>query len=78
MLVSIFNLDCGTLTIQNGTFITPNGTTYGQIGRQECDTGFVLIGEQSIRCTVNGWSNTSAYCQMIGMNVKTVIITDIQ
>ena len=63
-------LDCGNLTIPNGTFITPNGTTYGQIGRQECDAGFALIGERNIRCTVNGWSDISAYCTFAGMNLQ--------
>ena len=62
-------LDCGNLTIPNGTFITDNGTLFGQVGRQECDTGFDLIGEQNIRCTANGWYSISAYCELIGRNV---------
>ena len=72
-----FNLDCGNLTIQNGTFITSNGTTYGQIGKHVCDAGFILIGEQNIRCTVNGWSDISTYCKIVGMNLVTSILISV-
>ena len=65
-------VDCGNHTLQNGRFITANGTTFGQVGRQECNIGFDLIGEQNLTCTVNGWSNTSAYCKIIGRNVHLI------
>ncbi|XP_060565391.1 uncharacterized protein LOC132724541, partial [Ruditapes philippinarum] len=58
-------VDCGYFSIPNGKLLTPNGTTFGQVGRKECNTGFILNGEQNVRCTINGWTNTTAYCRLV-------------
>ncbi|XP_060570183.1 uncharacterized protein LOC132728554, partial [Ruditapes philippinarum] len=62
--------DCGNISLPNGNFITPHGTMFGQVGRKECNTGFILNGEPNVRCTANGWSNTTSHCILVDVETN--------
>ncbi|XP_060580560.1 uncharacterized protein LOC132737313 [Ruditapes philippinarum] len=63
-------MDCGNFSIPNGKLLTPNGTTFGQVGRKKCNTGFILNGEPNVRCTLDGWSNNSANCRLVEVDTN--------
>jgi hypothetical protein len=60
--------DCGNLTVVNGNFNAPSGTTFGQTATQLCNTGYNISGEETITCTESGdWSGAAAICTIVGM-----------
>ena len=58
--------DCGNLTVLNGEFNAPSGTTLGQWATQSCDIGYKLAGDENIICTDSGWNGTAVNCSIVG------------
>ncbi|XP_053398439.1 sushi, von Willebrand factor type A, EGF and pentraxin domain-containing protein 1-like [Mercenaria mercenaria] len=51
-------MDCGDLSIANGTAKLPTGTTFGETAFIICDNGYILQGEKYISCNSSGvWSS---------------------
>ena len=63
-LISIVDIDCGIISVINGTFSAPQGTTAPNTATIRCNEGYIIDGKTSkeINCTISGnWSSTD-YC----------------
>jgi hypothetical protein len=59
--------DCGNLTVENGNFNAPSGTTYGETATQSCNIGYTISGEETVTCLESGnWSAVAAVCIIVG------------
>ena len=53
--------------------INISGTMYGSTVLYQCDTGYRLVGEQLLTCTVSGWSFPEPICIASGnKKIKTI------
>ena len=57
-------VDCGPLTNpDNGRVDTPQGTTFNQVATYSCNNGYLLVGNMTRVCQVDGrWSGTDPFC----------------
>jgi hypothetical protein len=42
--------DCGSVSLDNGTVLAPEGTTYGSMAYVTCNDDYVLDGDVLLRC----------------------------
>ena len=58
-------VDCGTLTNPvNGQVSHTDGTTFRQTTTYSCDTGYILVGDNTRTCQATGvWSGSTPSCQ---------------
>ena len=58
-------VDCGPLTNpDNGQVDTPQGTTFNQVATYSCNNGYLLVGNMTRVCQVDGrWSGTDPFCR---------------
>jgi hypothetical protein len=63
--------DCDSLVApQDGTVLTPNGTTLGATATYSCNEGHNLVGGATRTCQVSGsWSGTMPSCQPVSCPV---------
>ena len=69
-------MDCSTLTNPaNGQVSHTAGTTFGQTATYSCDTGYILVGNNTRTCQAGGaWSGNEPICQ--GMHILEYVYTD--
>ena len=62
---SVIGVSCGTPDIpSNGSVDTSTGTSFGDVARYSCDTGYTLSGTAEITCQVDGqWSGRVPACK---------------
>jgi hypothetical protein len=59
--------DCGNLTVVDGNFDAPSGTTYGQEATQTCNIGYTFSGAETVKCAETGeWNASAAVCTIVG------------
>ncbi|MCA9532348.1 MAG: hypothetical protein KC593_01670 [Myxococcales bacterium] len=59
-------VDCGGLSVTNGTVSTPMGTTLGNVANYSCDVGYTRSGSATRTCQSNGsWSGSAATCVIV-------------
>ncbi len=57
-------VDCGSLTITNGTVDTSSGTTFMNTANYTCDPGYMLVGNMMRTCQSDGaWSPAAPTCR---------------
>ena len=58
-------VDCGTLTNPTNGQVSHTGrTTFGQTATYSCDTGYILVGDNTRTCQATGvWSRSEPTCQ---------------
>ena len=70
-------LDCRKPDVpDNGTVVTPSGTTFGETAVYVCNAGFDLIGTNTSECQDSGsWSGSTPSCTIKGKtnHNKTII-----
>ena len=55
--------ECGTLKNPRYGQVVLTGTIFGSTATYSCNTGFILVGEQTRTCQANGkWSGRAATC----------------
>ena len=72
-------VDCGELTNQvNGLVDTSQGTTLDQVANYSCNNGYLLVGNMTRTCQVDGmWSGTEPFCRKFNYNLVCLYIAAI-
>jgi hypothetical protein len=66
--IIFISTDCGNVTVVDGHFTAPSGTTFGETAKQSCNTGYNISGEEIVTCTETGeWNATVVTCTIVGM-----------
>ena len=75
-VIRVYISNCGPIpSIENGSYVTTNGTTYPSAGYMLCDEGFVLTysspDDAILRCEENGvWNFRPVTCMPVGKYVN--------
>ena len=57
-------VSCGEPSIPNGSVDTSAGTSFGDVARYSCDTGYTLSGLAERTCLADGqWSGSVPTCE---------------
>ena len=57
-------MDCGSLQDPQDGRVVLSGTIFGSTATYNCNTGFILVGEQTRTCQASGeWSGKSPFCR---------------
>ena len=73
-------MDCNTLTDPtNGQVSHTAGTTFGETATYSCDTGYILVGDNTRICQATGaWSGSEPTCQgMLLLELEYYVLEDV-
>ncbi len=60
----ILGIDCGSLDAPDNGAVNMVSSNVESIARYQCNSGFVLVGENSRTCLISGvWSDSDPICQ---------------